>query len=175
MEPMVEVMTKNLGLEDASRSSKKAWMRMSGPMVLTSKCLRTASAGVSSVGAMISRSPALETRTSTLVMPWDLSSLTASAASVAEVESILTVMILLPAPTFTVLKVFLAASTLRTAAMTVLLGRAARTSRRPSPMPRLAPVITYVSPDIVKVNVFEGEEVADGMVSLFSVKIDCLL
>jgi hypothetical protein len=57
----------------------------------------------------------------------------------------------------------------------VLLGRAARTSRRPSPMPRLAPVITYVSPDIVKVNVFEGEEVADGMVSLFSVKIDCLL
>jgi hypothetical protein len=58
--------------------------------VLTSKCLRTASAEVLSVGPIVlkSNSPALETRTSTLVMPCsNLSSSTASEASVADVES----------------------------------------------------------------------------------------
>jgi len=183
---MPELMTKNLGLVDASRRGKKAWIRMSGAMVFTSKCFRIASAGVSSAVVTRSRSPALEMRTSTLVMPWDLSSLTASVGSVADVESILTVMILLPAPSFTVLKTCLADSTLRTAAMTVVWGRAAKTPRRPLPMPRLAPVIRYVSPDISQDMSFEVGGVFDGEVensfdetccssSWFVVMIACLL
>lgn len=77
MEPMADVMTRNFGSEDASRSGKKAWIRTRGPRVLISKCLRTESMEALSVGPISvgSISPALEIRTSTLLMLcFDLSS-----------------------------------------------------------------------------------------------------
>jgi len=62
----------------------------------------------------------------------DLSSSTATKASVSEVESIFTMMSLLSLPTVTMLKALATEATSRTAAMTVVDGRATKTSRSPS-------------------------------------------
>ncbi len=56
--------------------------------MLTSKCLRTSSAGISKTGAMRPMYPAFEMSISTLAMScFVFNSFTASAASVADVES----------------------------------------------------------------------------------------
>lgn len=101
--------------------------------------------------ASSSRRPALEMRTSSLVILCVvLSSETAVEGSVSEAESILTVIILLFSPTGTVEKIWRAEVTSRTAAMTMVFGRATRASRTPFPRPLLAPVMRYVVSDMVK-------------------------
>lgn len=37
IEPMLEVITRNLGDDEASRRGMNAWIKVKGPMVLTSK------------------------------------------------------------------------------------------------------------------------------------------
>lgn len=119
-------------------------------MVLTSICFLTWSAGVSRTGAMMSRRPALDRRTSRCVMLClVLSSSAAAAGSVSTVESIFMIMILLPLPTGTSLRDSVAEAVFRTAAMTVVSGRRTKAERRHLPIPRLAPVIRYVSPDML--------------------------
>lgn len=111
-------------------------------MALTSMCLRTCSAEVLRTVVSWSRRPALESRTSTLlILCLDLSSSTAASASVSDVASILTIISLLSSPALTSLRALVDFSTSRTAAMTVVLGRAMRASVRPFPIPRFAPVI----------------------------------
>lgn len=136
------VITKNLGAFDLTRRGWKAWKRTKGPMVLTSKCLRTWSAGVSRTFATMSSNPAFETRVSMCSIPClVLSSSTAAAGSESTVESILTVTILEPDPTGREEKTLLAEATSRTAATIVVEGRWIKAVRRPSPIPRLAPVM----------------------------------
>ena len=150
MEPMDEVRTRNWGASLSSRSGKKAWIRLSGPMVLTSRCSRTFWAGVCRVGAINPIRPALEIRMSTLVMECFVSSsLTAEAGSESTVESTLTTMSLLFLPTVSEDKSWFDLATSRTAAMTVLLARARYVERRALPIPLFAPVMTIVWPDIV--------------------------
>lgn len=112
-------------------------------MVLASMCLRTWSADVSRTGATMSRRPALEIKTSSLVIEYlEASSATAAAGSVSTVESILTIMSLESLPTGTEARDIVAEAMSRTAATTVVSGRAIMAERRPFPMPLLAPVIT---------------------------------
>lgn len=81
------------------------------------------------------------------------SSWTAEAASVSIVASSLTIMILLSVPTGREWRDLLAAVTSRTAAIMVVFGRRMRAERMPLPIPRPAPVITYVRADIVQKSV----------------------
>ena len=129
----------------------KAWIRLSGPMVLTSKCRRTVSGDVSRTGAMPSRRPAFERRISILdMLCLHLRISTAVDGSVSFVRSSLTMMTLLFLPTGTVLRELVAADVSRTAAMMVVFGRVMRVEKMPFPMPLPAPVMRYVSSGIIE-------------------------
>jgi len=150
IEPMLDVITRNFGEGDSRRRGMKAWIRVRGPIVLTSKWRRTVSGDVSRTGAMPSRRPALERRTSILdMLCLDLRISTAVDGSESIVASSLTMMILLSLPTGTVLRELVAVDVSRTAAMMVVFGRVMRADRMPFPMPLPAPVMRYVSSDII--------------------------
>lgn len=102
---------------------------------------------------MVSRRPALESKMSTLAMLClDFSSSTAAAGSLSTVASSFTMMILLSLPTGIELRDLVPAAVSRTAAMIVVFGRVMIAERMPFPIPLPAPVMTYVSPDMLDVD-----------------------